>query len=118
MENLFPERFGPDNLRYSYSYNGSYFYRKKALDPSRLRILKRYLLYFYPELKDSALYQRTVIDSANTKGLDVRSQNQDDGLSLAMSQPTQMHLMTGTRPTFQLMIRPCMRTFIHHPEFC
>ena len=29
VENLFPELFGPDNLRYSYSYNGSYFYRKK-----------------------------------------------------------------------------------------
>ena len=67
VENLFPELFGPDNLRYSYSYNDSYFYRKKALDPSRLRILKRYLLYFYPELKDSAVYQRTVIDSVNER---------------------------------------------------
>ena len=67
VERLFPELFGPDNLRYGYSYNGSYSYRKKALDPTRLKTVKKYLLYFYPELKDAMLYQKTVIDSINER---------------------------------------------------
>ena len=65
VEKLFPELFGPDNLRNSFSYNGGGPKKKLALDPVRKMVIHRYVLYFYPELSREVSYQNVVINTIN-----------------------------------------------------
>ena len=61
---LLPEPFGPDNLRFKYSYNG--FRNEKAeLDRERKCYLQRYIIYFHPEMRNTNVYQKTVINAVN-----------------------------------------------------
>jgi hypothetical protein len=51
VEVIFPELFGPENLRLRYKWNGSH--GKKELETSKKEIVKRYLNFFFPEISDT-----------------------------------------------------------------
>ena len=59
---LYPELFGPDNLRKKFNYRGE---KKTELDPQRKTYLQRYILYFFPEVRDNKAWQRKVINPIN-----------------------------------------------------
>ena len=61
---LFPELFTADNLRFGYNYNG-FRHQKKPLENLRRSYLQRYLLFFYPHLKDPKVYHSSVVDFVN-----------------------------------------------------
>ena len=67
VEVLFPELFGPDNLSRNYSYNGGKRYNKIELDPVRKMAIKRYITFFYPDLKRPDSYQKAIIDHINER---------------------------------------------------
>jgi len=54
---LFPELFGPDHLRTTYSYHGQGKINKSELDPIRKGYVQQYVLYFHPDVKDPKFYQ-------------------------------------------------------------
>ena len=67
VEVLFPELFGPDNMYKCYSYNGGKRYNKLELDPIRKMAIRKYVMFFYPELNKPELYQKAIIDPVNER---------------------------------------------------
>ncbi|XP_033758185.1 BEN domain-containing protein 3-like [Pecten maximus] len=62
---LYPELFGPDNLRYQYSFFGGGPLQKKELDHVRKSYLARYVLYFHPDVKDADMWKSKVVPKIN-----------------------------------------------------
>ena len=58
VEVLFPELFGTSNFYKNYSYNGGGRHKKLLLDTARKIAIRRYSLYFYPDLKKQESYQK------------------------------------------------------------
>ena len=65
VKKLFPELFGPENLRFQYNWYGGGQNNKKRLDPQRTEIIRGYIMLFYPEVRDSDMFKRTVVNSVN-----------------------------------------------------
>ena len=65
VNRLFPELFGPDHLRTTYSYHGQGKIIKSELDPIRKGYVQRYVLYFHPDVKDPKFYQNMVVSKIN-----------------------------------------------------
>ena len=65
VNRLFPELFGPDHLRTTYSYHGQGKINKSELDPIRKGYVQRYVLYFHPDVKDPKFYQNMVVSKIN-----------------------------------------------------
>jgi hypothetical protein len=65
VERLFPELFGPDNLRWLYNYNGGGARAKKELDPKRKEYLVQYVLFMYPELQEKTMWASVVVNTIN-----------------------------------------------------
>ena len=53
VKKLFPELFGPENLRIQYNWYGGGQNNKNRLDPQQTEIIRGYILLFYPEVRDS-----------------------------------------------------------------
>ena len=67
VEVLFPELFGTSNFYKNYSYNGGGRHMKLELDTARKIAIRRYSIYFYPDLKKQESYQKHVIDAVNER---------------------------------------------------
>ena len=65
---LFPELWGPGNLRLKYSYNGGGVCNKEELDAERKAVIVKYLNAFYPATKKTSVWKDSVIPKIN-KGL-------------------------------------------------
>lgn len=62
---LFPELFTPEKLHLNYSYFGGGNLKKKELDQIRKIYLKRYVVYFHPELEDDVLWKAKAVTKIN-----------------------------------------------------
>ena len=67
VEVLFPELFGTWSFYKNYSYNGGGRHKKLELDTARKIAIRRYSIYFYPDLKKQESYQKHVIDAVNER---------------------------------------------------
>lgn len=65
VERLFPELFGPEQLRFSYSYYGGHGTNKLELDPARRKVIQSYVMQFYPQMTSHHNYQREVVNKIN-----------------------------------------------------
>ena len=62
---LYPELFGPGQLRLKYSYHGGGVREKQELDPERKAALVRYVQAFYPATKKTSIWKDSVIPKIN-----------------------------------------------------
>jgi len=58
---LFPELFGPGDVRKEYSYFGGGIFNKTELDPERKKYIQRYVLYIFPQMADRQLWKSVVV---------------------------------------------------------
>jgi len=65
VERLFPELFGPEQLRFNYSYYGRHGTNKLELDPARRKVIQSYVMQFYPQMTSHHNYQREVVNKIN-----------------------------------------------------
>lgn len=81
VERLFPELFGPEQLRFNYSYYGGHGTNKLELDPARRKVIQSYGMQFYPLMTSHHNYQREVVNKIN-EGLRRPVQRQQQRQSL------------------------------------
>ena len=62
---LFPELWGPGNLRHKYSYHGGGVCQKEELDQELKSIIVRYVTAFYPNTRKTSVWKDTVIPRIN-----------------------------------------------------
>ena len=64
---LFPELFGPTNLRVLYNWNGNGHRNKKELDPVRKAMIYRYVCHFFPEMKPQQQFDMCIASKVNER---------------------------------------------------
>ena len=113
---LFPELFGPGNLRFKFGYNGGGVLGKEELDVDRKAVIVKNVHAFYPSTKKTSVWKDSVIPKINeglrrkegpteeekqkkkekkkktktgaNRNTTANSQNQDQVLSATSEQPT------------------------------
>ncbi|XP_060570938.1 uncharacterized protein LOC132729236 [Ruditapes philippinarum] len=65
VKKLFPELYGPTNLRLNYNWYGGGQKKKYELDASRKEVIKRYVTFFHPEVCDSDVWRDRVVPKVN-----------------------------------------------------
>ncbi|XP_053388739.1 BEN domain-containing protein 3-like [Mercenaria mercenaria] len=65
VKRLFPELFGPTNLRHQYNWFGGGVKSKQELCPERKSVVKQYVTFYYPELVDAEQWRDRVVPKIN-----------------------------------------------------
>lgn len=62
---LFPELFGVGNIRFQYNWYGGGKLQKTELCPVRKRVVKKYVVYYYPDVAAETVWRDRVVPKVN-----------------------------------------------------
>lgn len=62
---LFPELFGPNNLKFFYNWNGGGKLMKKELDQTRKMVIRKYVTHFHPSVRAPEAWRNQVVPKIN-----------------------------------------------------
>lgn len=114
VEVLFPELFGPENLRFKYKWNSTH--GKLELESSKKEVVKRYLAFFFPETQNTTAWpmlagrinerlRRPAAKLANRQPQTSQGYipELEDGCNFSMSEYLNSDDLEPTFPTYRLL---------------